>query len=102
MKAPHFFITSALGTLCLILTITTIVLGKTNNALMLTQQRQQEEINKGNMSVQIGQNILRDLAEASLHNPQIKELLAKNGYSVNVNPPAGTPAPATSNTTPAK
>jgi hypothetical protein len=102
MKAPHFFITAALATLCLILTITTIVLGKTNNALLQTQQRQQEEINKGNMSVQIGQNILRDLAEISLRNPQIKDLLAKNGYTVNTNPPAGSATPETSNTTPAK
>lgn len=91
MKAPQFYLTSALGALCLILTITTVILGKGNNALMQTQQQQQEEINRGNMSQQIGQNLLKDMAEVSLRNEKIKNVLARNGYTVNV-APAPTPA----------
>lgn len=91
MKAPQFYITLALGTLCLVLAITSIVLGKTNNTLMQTQQQQQEEINRGNTSVQIGQNLLRDMAEVSLKNDKIKDVLARNGYTVNAAP---SPTPA--------
>jgi hypothetical protein len=98
MKAPQFYITSALGALCLILTIASIVLGKTNNSLLQTQQQQQEEINKGNMSIQYAQNIVRDMAQASLQNTQIRDVLTKNGITVNAAPsPAQTPA-----TTPTK
>ena len=95
MKAPQFYLTSALGALCLILAITSIVLGKTNNSLAVTQQQQQEEINRGNMSMQVGQNLLRDMAELSLRNEKIKDVLARNGYTVNAAPassPANTPA----------
>ena len=93
MKAPQLYISSALGALCVILTIAGIVLGKTNNGLMQTQQAQQEEINRGNMSMQVMQNLLRDMAEASVHNPEIKEALAKNGFTVSTAPaPASTPA----------
>jgi len=91
MKVPQFYVTLALGTLCLALSITSIVLGKNNNALQLQQQKQQEEINRGNMSVQVGQNLLRDMAELSLKNDKIKQVLARNGYTVNV-APATTPA----------
>jgi len=97
MKVPQFYVTLALGTLCLALSITSIVLGKTNNALQREQQAQQEEINRGNMSVQVGQNLLRDMAELSLKNEKIKQVLAKNGYTVNVAPAANSntsPTPA--------
>jgi len=93
MKAPQFYITLALGALCLVLSITAIVLGKTNTNLQQQQQVQQEEINKGNMSIQIGQNMLRDMAEISLKNDKIKQVLARNGYTVNA-APSPTPTPS--------
>ena len=95
MKSLHFYITLALGALCLALSITSIVLGRSNNSLQLQQQQQQAEINRGNMSAQIGQNILRDMAEVSLKNEKIKQVLSRNGYSVNVAPsatPSATPS----------
>jgi len=93
MKAPQFYITLALGALCLVLSLTAIVLGKSNNNLQQQQQSQQAEINRGNMSIQIGQNMLRDMAELSLKNDKIKQVLARNGYTVNAAP---TPAPTPS------
>ena len=92
MKVPQFYVTLALGTLCLALSITSIVLGKNNTALQMQQQKQQEEINRGNMSIQVGQNLLRDMAEVSLKNEKIKQVLAHNGYTVNV-APAASPSP---------
>ena len=96
MKIPQFYITLGLSTLCLLLSITSILLGKTNSSLQQQYQAQQEEINRGNVSMQLGQNILRDMAQLSLKNDKIKQVLAQNGYTVNVAPSA-TPSP-----TPAK
>ena len=93
MKPFQFYTTMALGALCLALSITTIVLGKSNNNLQSRQQQQQAEINRGNMSAQVGQNILRDMAEVSLKNDKIKQVLARNGYTVNV-APTPTPTPS--------
>jgi len=86
MNIHQFYITLAGGTLALILSITTIVLGTTNNKLQREFQLQQAEINKGSMAVQLSRNILTDMAQLSLQNPKIKEILAKHGYTVNVNP----------------
>ncbi|MCX6967975.1 MAG: hypothetical protein NTZ46_09420 [Verrucomicrobia bacterium] len=97
MKSLHFYITLALGALCFVLSITSIVLGRSNNNLQLQQQRQQEEINKGNAALQIGQNMLRDMAELSLKNDKIKQVLTSHGLTVNVAPtPTPTPAPTPS------
>ena len=89
MKAPQFYTTLALGALCLILSVTTIVLEKANSNLQLEQQKQQPEIYKGN----VAQGLLRDIAELSLRNDKIKQALAANGMTVNA--PAA-PAPASS------
>ncbi|MDD5351171.1 MAG: hypothetical protein PHQ12_13250 [Chthoniobacteraceae bacterium] len=105
MKAPQFYIALALGTLCLILSITTIVLGKNNNNLQRLVQAQQEEINRGNMSLQIRQNLLNDMAQMSLKNEKIKQILSNNGWTVSANPPgapASTPASTPTTTTPAQ
>jgi len=91
MKSLHYYTTLALGAVCLLLSITTIVLGRSNNTLQLQQQQQQAEINKGNTSLQIGQTLLRDIAELSLKNDKLKQLLARRGLTVN---PVPTPSPS--------
>lgn len=92
MKAPQFYITLALGALCLVLSITCIVLGKNNSNLQMQQQQQQEEINKGKVSAQIAQNLIRDMADLSLTNDKIKQVLTANG--IRVNPPVPAPSPS--------
>ncbi|MEI6561499.1 MAG: hypothetical protein WCO68_05365 [Verrucomicrobiota bacterium] len=89
MKSLHYYTTLALGAVCLLLSVTTIVLGRSNNSLQLQQQQQQAEINKGSTSLQIGQTLLRDIAELSLKNDKLKQLLSRRGLTVN---PAPTPA----------
>ena len=55
-------------------------------------QKQQEQINVGNqIAQQVGPNLLRDMATASLKNDGIKAVLRKHGYSVEA-APGGTPA----------
>lgn len=91
MKVPQFYITVALGAICLVLSITSLLLTKSNQNLQAQFQAQQEEINKGELSNKIGQNLLHDMAELSLKNDKIAAVLKANGYTVNVNPSA-TPA----------
>ena len=95
MKSLHYYTTLALGAVCLLLSITTIVLGRSNNSLQLQQQQQQVEINKGNLSMQVGQNLLRGMAEPSLKSEKIKQVLTRYGLTVTVNPTStSAPSPA--------
>lgn len=90
----QFYITVALAAACLILSIAVIALGQSNQHLQVEAQNQQNEINRGNMSQQIGTKILQDMASVSVKNEKMKDVLAKNGYSVSVNPsPASSPTP---------
>ena len=91
MKVPQFYITVALGAICLLLSIATIMLSKSGQSIQSKYQAQQEEINKGELSNKVGQSLLRDMAELSLKNKKIAEVLKANGYTVNANPSA-TPA----------
>jgi hypothetical protein len=91
MKVPQFYITVALGAICLLLSITSIMLTKSSQNLQTQFQAQQEEINKGDLGNRVGQNLLHDMAELSVKNTKIAEVLKANGYTVNVNPSA-TPA----------
>ena len=92
-----------LGALCLILAIITVALGQSSQHTMLSyQQRQNEiqvelqkrqaEVQKGAVSDRVGGAILQDMAAASVKNTKIKDVLAKNGYNVQVASP--TPSPA--------
>jgi signal transduction histidine kinase len=91
MKVPQFYITVGLGAICLILSIASILITKSSQNLQTQFQAQQEELNKGDLSLKVGQNLLREMAELSLKNPKISEVLKANGYTVNANPSA-TPA----------
>ncbi len=95
MKASQFYLSVAIGGVCLILSIALIALGQSNQRLQTQIQHQQEEINRGQTSSQVLQNLLRDLAEASVKNDKIKQVLARNGYTVSARPPASpSPSPA--------
>jgi len=83
-----------------LLSIAVIVSGRSNQqrasglqAKQSQMSQQQEEINKGNLSQQIGTNLVRAAAELSTRNEKIKELLARHGFTVTVNADAA-PAPA--------
>ena len=110
MKIP-FYISTAATALCLILSIVVFAVGSSNYSLQTELQKQQKtlqaqqqalqdqqrEIDAGNqISQQIGPNLLRDMAAASVKNEKMKALLAKHGYNVQVKdatPAPGTPAP---------
>jgi hypothetical protein len=106
MKPPQFYSAIALTAICLLLSVAVIVLGRGGQAAQMhLQQRQSEiqvelqqrqlEVNKGSMSNQVGTSILQDMAASSVTNPKMKEVLAKNGYNVTVNPESkSSPSPA--------
>lgn len=101
MKPSHYYASMAVSGACLLLSLSLIVRGCSNNSVQQEIQKQQtqlqgqqETINSGQaISQQIGPNLLRDMAEAAVTDPPMKALLAKHGYSVNV---AATPAPGAS------
>lgn len=104
-----FLVSVATAALSLVLAIIVLIVGFTNHSLQTEIQgqqkeiqkqqaeiqKQQEEINKGNsISQQVGPNLLRDMAVASLKNEKMKTLLGKHGYNVQqqATPAPGTPA----------
>ncbi len=106
MKIP-FYISTAASALCLSLSVVVFAIGRSNHGIqqdikkqqqgIQTQQQalqgQQQEIEAGNqISQQIGPNLLRDMAAASVKNEKMKALLSKHGYNVQVK---DTPAPKT-------
>jgi predicted Holliday junction resolvase-like endonuclease len=95
MKPPQFIAVVILSLVPLILVINLIFIGQKNQSLQAQMQAQQEEINKGNMTQQIGVNILKEIAAASVKDDKLKEVLSKSGYSVSVNAsPSPSPSPA--------
>jgi hypothetical protein len=93
MKPPQFIAAVILSLIPLILVINLIFMGQKNTSLQNQLQAQQEIINKGSMSQQIGVNMLKEIAAASIKDPALKDVLTKSGYSVQVN---SSPTPASS------
>lgn len=85
MSKIHFIISVTLSGLCLAVAIALIIIGQINQSVQLDMQRQQEEINRGSLSQQVGTALLRDMAVVAVKDSKMKDILAKNGYTVNVN-----------------
>jgi signal transduction histidine kinase len=90
----QFFLASLLGIACLGLTVAVIFSARTNQKIQADLQAQQIEINKGTQSQQIGTNLLRDIAVVAGKNDKLKELLARNGFSLTATQTAS-PVPST-------
>jgi signal transduction histidine kinase len=98
MKPPQFIVTVILALIPLVLVINLIFMGQKNQSLQNTLQQQQVDINKGSMSQQIGVNLLKDIAQASVKDDKLSAVLADNGYHVTVN---ASPSPASTSSSPA-
>jgi len=83
-----------LGGLSLLLTVTLIGLGVSNQYLQKSLQEElqknQPTINQGQLSQQFGTAIIRDMAAASVNNSKMKDVLAKHGITVNFTPNSNT------------
>lgn len=92
MKRWQFTILLTLGIVCLGLSLVTIVFARENRKLQQSIQEQQVIINKGNLSQQIGTNLLREMAAVAQTNEKMRALLQENGFSLSTEP-AASPAP---------
>ncbi len=92
MKRWQFSILLTLGVVCLCLSLVTIVFARENRKLQQSVQEQQVIINKGNLSQQIGTNLLREMAAVAQTDEKMRALLQENGYSLSSGPTAS-PAP---------
>jgi hypothetical protein len=95
MKPPQFIASIILAIIPLVMVISLIFMGQKNQSLQNTLQGQQEDINKGSMSQQIGVSLLKEIAQASVKDDALKDVLSKSGYTVSVNPVAS-PSPSSS------
>lgn len=89
MKPAQYYILVALGALCLILSVFSVALAQSNQRLQAQLQSLQQEVQRGNVSQQIGNNVVNDLGSLATTNPKVKEFLAKHGF--NLAAPSPTP-----------
>jgi hypothetical protein len=85
MRGGQFAISFLLSLACVGLAGYTIYVSIQNRELARQVQQQQTEINRGAISQQIGRNLVRDMASASMKNSRIKELLVLSGFTVSEN-----------------
>lgn len=91
MKAGEHLILLLVGVVCVGLAAALVVVAESNRRTQLRLELRQQAINRGIMGPQgqeIGRNLLRDMAEASVRNPAILKLLEKHGYQVSGAQPA--------------
>lgn len=88
MTRLQFNLSMAAGGLCVLLVFLVILFGQMNRSLEKTAIDQQTAINRGGMSQQIGRNLLTDMGQSALRNAKMKELLSRNGYTINQSPNA--------------
>jgi hypothetical protein len=71
-----------------------IFVGQSTSRLQASLNLQQEEINKGSTSQQVGTSLLKDLVQVAVNsnNPRLLELLRKSG--ITFTPNTNAPAPA--------
>lgn len=87
MKPWQFYLSTTLAGLTLLLTIALLVITTSNRTLERGLQDQQVNINRGQMSQQVGTAVVQDLAQLSITNSKVKDLLSKHGITVNQNTP---------------
>lgn len=83
MTRFQFNITMTTCGLSLVLVLLIIVFGQMNRSLERTVYEQQAAINRGAQSQQIGRNLLTDMGQSALRNTKMRELLNRNGYTIN-------------------
>jgi hypothetical protein len=91
MKSWQFIIALIVGFVCAGLSAFGIITGLNNQNLQGQLQQQQLEISRGNLSQQVGTNLVREIATQSSTDPALKDLLTRNGFVLNENavPPQG-------------
>src|ERR1041384_7744790 len=87
MTSVQYCICLAISGLCLLMTGLLIFVGQSTSRLQASLNLQQEEINKGSTSQQVGTSLLKDLVQVAVNsnNPRLLELLRKSGITFTPN-----------------
>lgn len=91
MKPSLYYVLVALSALSLVLCLSVVGLDSSNQTLEAQVRANQQIIQRGANAQQMGNNLVKSLAEAAGGNSQIKDLLAKHGYTVQPSQPAPQP-----------
>ena len=78
------------GIACVCLSLVTIVFARQNRQLQEALQAQQALINKGALSQQVGNNLLREMKALAQTDERMNKLLQDNGFNLSASP---TPRP---------
>ena len=86
MKRWQFLLLLVIGIVCVCLSLVTIVFARENRQLQDALQTQQALINKGGLSQQVGNNLLREMAAVAQTDEKMRKLLQDNGFILSANP----------------
>jgi hypothetical protein len=80
----------------LVLTIVDFVLVEGNRSLQAGIDRRQRLINEGTQLARVSGSLVRHIAVAAMtnHDEKLRELLSRNGITINLTPKPGDPVPA--------
>ncbi len=90
MRPWQFILLLVIGIACVCLSLVTIVFARQNRQLQEALQAQQALINKGALSQQVGNNLLREMATLARTDEKMHELLQGHGFNLSASP---TPRP---------
>jgi hypothetical protein len=85
MKQWQFITSLSLGALSLVAALLIIIIGSSNRGLQQKLMAQQQQINLGTSTQQVGVNILRDMGSVAVQNEAMRAVLKKNGFDLQVN-----------------
>jgi len=102
MKAPQFYITLALGVVCLVLSVANLIynknvqnLNREGQSLQTQIQEQEKDVNRVLEIDRRFKSLAQDMANASVKNESIRQVLSQNNINVNV-PVSSIPTPTPS------
>ena len=96
MKDWEYNVALILSVGCLVMAIWIMGAGRANEKLQARLQAQQAEIDRGNLSRQIGNRIIQDMVACSSTNAAMRNVLEKYGFVPTAPAAAKTPARQTS------
>jgi len=82
MKPSLYYVLVALAALSLVLCLSVVGLDSSNQTLDAQVQDNQQILQKGANAQQLGNNLVKTLAEAAGGNEKIKDLLTNHGYTI--------------------
>jgi hypothetical protein len=74
-----------LSSLAFVFALLLLAVGQSAQSKQSELARQQDEINKGSLSQQVGVNLLKEMAQVATGNPRMRDLLQVNGYTLTIN-----------------